>query len=111
MSKVSNVYNIGNFIRKNTELKVSPSFVEEAKSTIEAVLDELLAESEQVAKGQGMKTLQDKHLIKVNSFRLPERNRIVACDECGRSFVVASSDKSRKMVCPFCGKKRGIRVE
>lgn len=111
MSKVSNVYNVGNFIRKNTDMNVSPSFIEEAKSSIEVLLDELVAESARVAKGQGMKTLQDKHLIRVNSFRLPDRNRIVACEECGRSFAVSGNDASRKMVCPFCGKKRGIRVE
>ena len=111
MSKFSNVFNVGNFIRKNTKFKVSPSFVEEVKSTIEAFLEPLIGEANQLAKAEGMRTLQDKHMVRVNDYRLPDRNHLVTCNECGKSFVIASTDKHRKMSCPFCGKKKGIKIE
>ncbi len=108
MTKISNVFNVGEHIRKNTKLKVSPSFVEEAKSDIEILLEDLVGEAIKIAEAEGMKTLQEKHLIRVNDFRIPERNKLIACNECGRSFVVQISDIRRKMCCPFCGKKKGI---
>lgn len=105
---VSNVYNVGQFIRKNTALKVSPSFVEEAKGRIDVFLDEMLPEAERIAKGEDMKTLQEHHLIKVFDFRQPSRNQVISCAECGYSFSVSNHDHTRLTCCPFCGKKRGI---
>jgi len=105
---VSNVYNVGQFIRKNTVLKVSPSFVEEAKGRIDVFLDEMLPEAERMATGEGMKTLQEHHLIRVFDFRQPSRNEVISCGECGHAFSVSNHDSERVTHCPFCGKKRGI---
>ena len=108
---VSNVYNVGQFIRKNTALKVSPSFVEEAKGRIDVFLDEMLPEAERMAIGEGMKTLQEHHLIRVFDFRQPSRNEIISCGECGHAFSVSNHDCERVTHCPFCGKKRGITTK
>jgi len=110
-SKVSNVFNVGNHIRGQTKLHVSPSFIDEMTGYMKCLVDERLFESLQIAKSQGMKTLQGKHLIRACDFITPNRHRVVSCGECGRSWVVSADDKDRKMSCPFCHKKRKIIVE
>lgn len=109
-SNTSNVQNVGRLIRNASELKVSPSFVEEAKGRIEVLLDELVPEAENVARGEGMKTLQEHHLIRVFDFRLPNHYKIVSCSDCGHSFSIAATDAERDMCCPFCGKKRYLSI-
>jgi len=111
MSKVSNVFNIGNYLRKKTELNVSPTFVAEMLGVVKCVIDERFNEALQIAKCQGMKTLQDKHLIRACDFILPNRHRVASCCSCGRSWVVSVDDSDRKMSCPFCHKKRKVVVE
>ncbi len=103
--KTTNVLNVGNFIRGLTDLKVSPSFVDEAMENIKIMLDDDVYKAVQMAKGEGMKTIQDKHLINVYNFKLPDKSRLVSCGHCGRSFMVGINDAERKMTCPFCVKK------
>jgi histone H3/H4 len=108
---VSNVFNVGKHIRKETTLKVSPTFIEEAKGRIEDLLNEIVPEAEQMAKAEGMRTLQEHHLIRVYDFRKPVDYRIVTCEECKHAFGVTGADIDHDLSCPFCHKKRGIIKE
>lgn len=103
--KTTNVFNVGNYIRSLTKLKVSPSFINEAMDNIKIMLDDDIYKAVQVAEAEGMKTIQEKHLIMVYNFKLPDKSHLASCGHCGRSFMVSVSDASRKLTCPFCAKK------
>jgi len=102
----SKTVNIDKSIRNNTELNVSPSYVYELIGRVDDFIDELVPESEKIAKAEGMKTLQEKHLIRVFDFRLGNKTMMLACSSCGGMFVVTDKSKVDDLSCPFCGKKR-----
>lgn len=108
--KTTNVFNAGSYIRKKTKMKVSPGFVDEEISRIKDQLDIDISESEQIAKAMGMRTLMEVHAIRVYDYRTPDRNTIITCDGCGNSFVVCVEKASKKLICPFCGQKRYIKI-
>jgi rubrerythrin len=107
----TNVFNVGSYIRKKTKLNVSPGFVEEEISRIKDQLDIDVSEAEQIAKSMGMKTLMELHAIRIYDYKLPDRNTVISCDHCGRSFLVHIEDDKRKMICPFCGQKRHLKFQ
>jgi len=109
--KVTNTFNVGNHIRKNTKMKVSPGFVDEEISRIKDQLELDVVEAEQIAKSMGMKTLMEIHAIRIYDFKMPERYKIISCDKCGGFFSVDCNSASKKLICPFCGQKRYIRIE
>jgi hypothetical protein len=107
----TNVFNVGSYVRKKTKLNVSPGFVEEEISRIKDQLDIDVSEAEQIATSMGMKTLMEVHAIRIYDFKMPDRNTIISCDHCGRSFLVHVEDDKRKMICPFCGQKRHLKFQ
>lgn len=110
----SNVLNVGRYVRKNTKFKVSPTFVKEIKSYLKVQIEHDVSDSERIAKSERMKTLQEHHIIRAYDFRMPNRNRMVNCKECGKCFVICQNDADKysgHISCPFCGKKRGISIE
>jgi histone H3/H4 len=104
----SNVYNVGQHIRKNTSFKVSQSFVDETKDRIGLFIETLLQEAEAIAKAENMRTLQEHHLIRVFDYRLPDNVCMISCGYCGGSFTICSTDMKKDISCPFCQKKRNI---
>ena len=110
-NSTSNVFNVGSYVRKETKLKVSPTFIYEVKGRIEDLLNDIVPEAEQVARAEGMRTLQEHHLIRVFDFRQPSQIRLITCTECKHAFTIANAETKKTLSCPFCHKKRGIVIE
>lgn len=110
--KVSNVFNVGQYIRKQSTLSVSPGFVHEIVSRIRDQMDIDIAEADRIATAEGMKTLMEKHAIKVYNYRTKDAYRIVTCGKCGGSFAVDKSQADTESIqcCPFCMKKGSIEI-
>ena len=110
--KVSNVFNVGQYIRKQSTLNVSPGFVHEIVSRIKDQIDVDVIESDKVATAEGMKTLMEKHAVHVYDFKIKEKHRIVTCTKCGGVFAVSNSHANGDSIqcCPFCMKKGSIEI-
>ena len=110
--KVNNVFNVGQYIRKQSKLSVSPGFVHEMVSRMRDQMDIDIAEADVIATAEGMKTLMEKHAVKVYNYRTRDGHRLVACNKCGGSFAVDKSqaDKESIQCCPFCMKKGSIEI-
>jgi hypothetical protein len=112
-TKTSNVFNIGQYIRKHSKLNVSPAFVHEMISRIKDQIEMDVAAADNIAAAEGMKTLMEKHAIRVYDYKLKETHRIISCNKCGGSFAVDNShaDKETLLGCPYCLKKGSLDLE
>ena len=110
--KASNVFNVGQYIRKQSTLSVSPGFVHEIVSRMRDQIDIDIVEADKVAIAEGMKTLMEKHAIRVYNYRKSTDHRIAACNKCGGIFAVDNSQANNESIqcCPFCMKKGSVEI-